>query len=139
MPLNLKIITPDRILLEQEVDEVSATAVDGEFAVLPNHEPLVSALALDVLRFKANNTEGAVAVLGGILEVSDNNVTVLSDAAELGTEIDEARARQAEARAQAEKTQRTDKLEVYVTEMALARAMARLKALNMAKRYKPGR
>jgi F-type H+-transporting ATPase subunit epsilon len=135
MPLSLKIITPERVLLEQEVDEVSATAVDGGFAVLPDHEPLVTALALDVLRFKAKGTEQVVAVLGGILEVNNNTVTVLSDAAELGTEIDETRARQAEAKAEAEKTQRTDKLELYVTEMALARAMTRLKALNIARRH----
>ncbi len=134
MPLNLKIITPERILLEKEVDEVSATAVDGSFAVLPDHEPLVTALALDVLRYKAKGTEEVVAVLGGVLEVNNNTVTVLSDAAELGSEIDEARARQAEARAEAEKTQRTDKLELYVTEMALARAMARLKAFHITKR-----
>lgn len=135
MPLNLKIITPERVLLEQEVDEVSASAVDGEFAILPDHEPLITALGLDVLRFKSKGTEEVVAILGGILEVNNNTVTVLSDAAERGSEIDEARARQAEARAEAEKTQRTDKLELFVTEMALARALARLKALNMSKHY----
>jgi F-type H+-transporting ATPase subunit epsilon len=136
MPLTLKIITPERVLLEQEVDEVSASAVDGAFAILPDHEPLVSALAMDVLKFKVKGTEEVVAVLGGILEVNNNIVTVLSDAAELGSEIDEARARQAEARAEAEKTQRSDKLEVYVTEMALARAMTRLKAINISRRHR---
>ena len=126
--LTLKIITPERVVLEQEVDEVSACAIDGGFSILPDHIPLVTALANDVFRYKSAGVESVAAVLGGILEVSNNKVTVLSNAAELATEIDEARAKQAKERADAEKTQRKDKLEVYVAEMALARAMARLKA-----------
>jgi F-type H+-transporting ATPase subunit epsilon len=132
--LTLTIITPEKIVLDQKVDEVSACAIDGEFAVLPDHIPLVSALANDVLIYKSGGIESVAAVLGGILEVSDNKVTVLSDAAELATEIDEARARQAKQRAEAEKTQRTDKLDVYVAEMAFSRAMARLKAADLYRR-----
>jgi F-type H+-transporting ATPase subunit epsilon len=129
--LMLKIITPERVVLEQAVDEVSACAVDGEFAVLPEHIPLVTALANDVLMYKSEGKESAAAVLGGILEVSNNTVTVLSNAAELATEIDEARATQAKERAEAEKSQRTDKLGVYLAEMALSRAFARLKATEL--------
>jgi F-type H+-transporting ATPase subunit epsilon len=131
-PLTLKIITPERIVLEQPVDEVSATAIDGQFAVLPGHIPLVTALANDVLSYKSGGTESIVAVLGGILEVSNNTVTILSDAAELASEIDEARARQAKERAEAEKSQKVDKLDVYTAEMSFSRAAARLKALKIA-------
>jgi len=130
----LKILTPERLVLEQQVDEVAACAIDGEFAVLPNHIPLVTALAFDILRYKAGGSEYIASVLGGILEVSNNTVTVLSDSAELATEIDEARARQAKERAEAEKTQRTDKLDIYVAEMAFSRAMARLKAADLSRR-----
>lgn len=132
--LKLRIVTPERVVLEQEVDEVAACAVDGEFAVLPNHIPLVTALAYDVLRYKSGGSESVAAVLGGILEVSDNTVTVLSDAAELAVEIDETRARQAKERAEAEKSQRTDKLDIYLSEMALIRAIARLKAADTSRR-----
>jgi len=134
--LNLRIITPERIVLEKKVDEVSARAIDGELTILPNHEPIVTALSIDVLQFKDQEQESVVAVIGGILEVDDNNVTILSDAAELDAEIDEARARQAKERAEAEKTQRTDKLDVYITEMAISRAVARLKAAELAKRHR---
>ncbi len=51
--LNLKIITPERIVLEREVEGVTAVAIDGEFSILPRHEPLVSALAIDVLLYRA--------------------------------------------------------------------------------------
>ena len=90
-------------------------------------EPIITPLGIDIVRFKHEGTESAAAVIGGLLEVTDNKVVVLTDAAELDIEIDEARANQAKERAQAEKTQRTDKIEVYVAEMAIARAVARIK------------
>jgi len=136
--LTLKIVTPERIVLEKQVDEVTARAVDGEFSVLPKHEPLVSALAVDVLRYKADGQDHFAAVIGGILEVNNSVVTVLSDMAELETEIDAVRAEKAKQRAQAEEMQRTDKLDVQLKEMALSRAMTRLKAVEQAGRRRRG-
>ncbi len=134
--LNLQIITPERIVLDQEVEQVSAHAIDGELTILPNHEPLITALTVDVVRYKTKGQEAAAAVIGGLLEVTNNRVRVLSDSAELDVEIDEARANQAKNRAEAEKTLRNDKLDVYVSEMAIARAVARLKAAELVKRRK---
>jgi F-type H+-transporting ATPase subunit epsilon len=132
--LHLQIITPERIVFDKEVDQVTATAIDGELTILPDHEPIITALDIDIIRFKNQGAESAAAVIGGLLDVTANRVTVLSDAAELDIEIDEARAHQAKERAEAEKIQRTDKLDVYVTEMAIARAVARLKAAELSKR-----
>jgi len=131
--LNLKIITPERVVLEQAVDEVSARAIDGELSILPNHQPLITALAIDVLRYKVQGVEQIAAVIGGLMEVGENQVTVLSDVAELDTEIDEARAHDAKAKAEAEKTQKTDKLDLYLSEMAMSRAVARLKAAELSR------
>jgi F-type H+-transporting ATPase subunit epsilon len=138
--LNLKIITPDRIVLDTQVDQVTATAIDGQLSILPRHEPLITALAIDVLHYKKENHEETVAVLGGLLEVGENVITVLSDTADIGSEIDVAQAAEAKSRAEAEKTQKTDKLEVYLTEMALSKAMARLKAaeISQRRRSRPG-
>lgn len=136
--LNLKIITPERIVFEAPVKQVTARAVDGELTILPDHEPLVTALAIDVVEFKGESSFDIAAVIGGVMEVQDNNVTIVSNVAELDTEIDEARAKQARDRYEAEKTQKTDKLEVQVAEMALSRAMARLKATELTKRRKSG-
>jgi F-type H+-transporting ATPase subunit epsilon len=132
--LNLQIITPERIVFDKQVEQVTATAIDGELTILPDHEPIITTLGIDIIRFKSQGTESAAAIIGGLLEVTDNRVTVLSDAAELDIEIDEARAHQAKERAEAEKIQRTDKIDVYVTEMAIARAVARLKASELSKR-----
>lgn len=132
--LTLKVITPERIVLDQEVDEVVVRAIDGELAVLPNHEPLLTALAIDVLRYKSGREEMTAAVMGGIMEVNNNEVTVLADLAELDTEVDEARAHQEKSRAEAEKTQKVDKLDLYLTEMAISKSIARLKAAEWSKR-----
>jgi F-type H+-transporting ATPase subunit epsilon len=131
--LTLKIITPERIVLDQEVEQVSARAIDGELAILPHHEPLLTALAVDVIRWKQGREEHTAAVIGGVMDVSKNEVTVLSDMAELDTEIDEARAHQRKERAEAEKIQKVDGLDVYRTEMAISKSIARLKAAELGK------
>ncbi len=136
--LKLRIVTPERVVLETDVEQVTATAVDGELSILPEHEPLVTALAIDILRYKTNKEDDFAAVMGGILEVKNNEVTVLSDVAELDTEVDVARAHQAKERAEAEKTTKTDKLDVYVTEMAISRAIARMKAVQLRERRRKG-
>lgn len=137
--LTLKIITPERVVLERSVDVVVARGTAGEFAIMPGHQPLVAALAIDVVRFSHNNEEQIAAVMGGILEVRNDEATVLSDVAELDQEIDAARASQAKDKYEAEKTQKTDKMDVYVTEMAIGRAMARLKAVEMGRQRRRGR
>ncbi len=131
--LTLRIVTPERIVLEQEVNEVVARAIDGELAILPHHQPLLTPLAIDIVRYKDDSGDATAAVIGGIMEVANNEVTILSDLAELDTEVDEARAHQRKGRAEAEKTQRVDKLDVYLAEMALAKSIARLKAAELAK------
>lgn len=130
-PLTLRIVTPERVVLEQQVDQVTATSVDGQLSILPDHEPLVTALAIDTLQYKYGKEEDIAAIMGGILEIKGNQVTVLSDAAELDTEIEVERAKVAKEKAEAEKLQKADKLDVYVAEMALSRAITRLKATEL--------
>jgi len=132
--LSLKIITPDRILLDKQVNYVVAQAIDGELCILPRHQPLLTALDIDVVRFATGKEEHTAAVMGGILEVSKNEVTILSDLAELDTEIDEAAAHQEKEKAQAAKIQKTDKLDLYLSEMSIARSVARIKATEISRR-----
>src|SRR5205814_3303355 len=116
--LILRIITPDRVVFEHGVSRVICRAIDGELAIMPNHQPLLTALATDVVRFTYDREEHSAAVMGGVMEGNNNEVTVLSDLAELDSEIDEAKAHQDKERAEAEKTQKVDKLDVYISEMA---------------------
>jgi len=140
--LSLKIITPERIVMDAKVDNVRARAIDGELTILPHHEPLITALAIDVLHYRLTEggTEHTAAVIGGLLEVGENEVTVLSDVAELDTEIDETRAHDDKAKAEAQKLQKTDdKLSVQLSEMAMSKAMARLKASEILRQRRSKR
>lgn len=132
--LTLKIITPDAVVLDAQVESVTATAIDGQLQILPHHIPLVTALAIDVLHWKTGGKEDTAAVLGGLMEVGENVVTVLSDTAELGHEIDEAKAHEEMEKAAAAKTTKLDKIDAYGTEMAVSRAMARVRAVQFVKR-----
>lgn len=133
--MTFKLVTPERIVFDAQVSQVVAKAIDGELSIMPGHEPLVTPLAFDVVRFVVNGEEEHAAVMGGVLEVRANEVTVLSDVAELDQEIDHARASAAKERLEAEKTQtRADKVDVYATEMAISRAITRLKAVELRNR-----
>lgn len=98
--IKFKIVTPERILVETEVDSVTLPTQMGEITVLPNHIPLVSSLAPGELRYKISGKENFLAVSGGFIEVRKNHeVVVLADTAEFGHEIDEKRADEARAKA----------------------------------------
>jgi F-type H+-transporting ATPase subunit epsilon len=99
--MKLKIVTPDRVLLEQEIDSVTVPTQTGEITILKNHIPLVSNLKPGELKFATGNDEQYFAVSGGFVEVRDTGeVIVLADTAEFGHEIDPDRAEKARQTAQ---------------------------------------
>ncbi|HEY9772877.1 MAG TPA: hypothetical protein V6C81_03600 [Planktothrix sp.] len=145
--LQLRIITPERVALDERVDEVSGRAIDGSFAVLPHHEPLITALAVDLLTYKKGGAEHSAALLGGLLEVGEDAsgndpgarvVTVLTDLVELDTEMDVAKAHAAKLQEEAKKTTKTDKLDAYVAEVALGKAMQLVKVAELSKHRRRG-
>ncbi len=98
--LKLKIVTPERILLETEVDSVSLPTELGEITVLPNHIPVVANLVPGEIKYKTGTEENFFAVSGGVIEVrKPNEIVVLSETAEFGHEIDDRRADEARQRA----------------------------------------
>ena len=90
--LRLRIVTPERQMLDEEVDEVTAPGTAGEFGVLPNHVPFLSSLQPGRLLYKQREETHTLAVGGGFAEVSDNIMTVLADSAEAVQEINVERA-----------------------------------------------
>jgi|UniRef100_A0A7C5PNC1 F-type H+-transporting ATPase subunit epsilon len=133
--MRLLILTPEGVVVDEEVTFVSAMGEEGSLGIMPRHAPLVTTLKVDVLEFvKENSDREVVAAIGGILEVKDNKILVLSDAAELAVEIDELRAKEAEKRARARLTMKTEEVDVKRAEAALARALARLKAIELLNR-----
>lgn len=93
--LRLRVVTPERLLLDEEVDEVTAPGTVGEFGVLPNHITFLSSLQPGRLAYKRGGQARLMAVSSGFAEVVDNVMTVLADSAEFADEIDVGRARRA--------------------------------------------
>src|SRR6185295_4212854 len=91
----LRIVTPERSLLDEEVEEVTAPGVAGEFGVLPDHITFLTVLAAGRLIYKVAGKRHVVAIFGGYAEVVDNVMTVLADGAEPVAEIDAASAERA--------------------------------------------
>jgi len=86
--LRLEIVTPEKKVVDAEVDSVTIPTASGEAGILPNHAPLISALKPGVLSFTSRGTTERIAIGGGFLEVSNDKVSVLADTAERSTEID---------------------------------------------------
>jgi F-type H+-transporting ATPase subunit epsilon len=98
--IRLRIVTPSRLVLDEEVDEVTAPGELGEFGVLPNHIAFLSTLVPGELSFKQGATKVTLAISGGYAEVLDNVMTVLASSAEFPDEIDIVRSQRAKAQAE---------------------------------------
>lgn len=89
----LRIVTPTRMLLDEEVREVTAPGTVGEFGVLPDHITFLTSLEAGTLSFRTDGRQERVAIRGGFAEVVDNVMTVLADDAIFAADIDPAAAR----------------------------------------------
>jgi F-type H+-transporting ATPase subunit epsilon len=121
--MQVELVSPERIIYSGEAIQVIARSMDGEIAFLAGHAPFIG--ALDIGRVKITTVDGdeiTAAVHGGFVEVSHDKVTVLSDVAELSTEIDVERARRAASAAE-ERLRGEQDVEV---ESALRRAQVRI-------------
>jgi len=128
--LNLKIITPEKVLLDEQVDAVYSRAVDGEFAILPGHISFMTALDIGVTKFVKDDKPEFVSTIGGIFQVVKNNIVVLSDSAELGSEIDVPRAKAAKERAEARLRTAAVDIDITRAQTALHKALARIEAAS---------
>jgi F-type H+-transporting ATPase subunit epsilon len=99
--LNIGVVSPEREIWSGEADMVIAKTVDGEIGIMPNHAPVLGVLVEGgVLRVKrADGDDIIAAVHGGFISVANNDVSVLAETAELGSEVDVAAARDALQRA----------------------------------------
>lgn len=98
--IKFKVVTPERMVYENEVEQVTLPTLDGQITVLPNHIPLMSILQPGELLLKKDGKEIPLAVSSGFVQVNKNEVVILADSAEHAEEIDEKRAEEARERAQ---------------------------------------
>lgn len=125
----LEIVTPEEILLKDEIQFMVAPGAEGELGIMKNHAPLVAALKIGVLRYKsASGTQKNMAVSGGFIEVIDDAARVLAETAEPGDSIDVIRAKAAKERAEKRLEVRSEEINHARAKMALQRAIARIKA-----------
>ena len=131
MPLTVEIVTVERVVrVERGVDVLIAPGSEGQLAILPKHAALMTTLDAGPLTFRRGAEESDFVVTGGFMEVRNDQVTVLADAAEAAEEIDSARAEAARARAEAARARAEDRLRRYreqnVRDIDLTRAQASL-------------
>ena len=137
--LQFEIVTAEGLLYSDEVDGIVAPGIDGELGVLPNHASLLTVLKPGELRILKGNEETDVVVTGGFLEVLDNKVTGLADAAERSEEIDIARAEEAIARAQERVASRTSDMDLARALASIRRGEARLQVARRQRIRRPNR
>ena len=129
--IKLRVVTPSRLVLEEEVDEVSAPGELGEFGVLPNHIAFLSTLVPGEMSYKQGAARHTLVIAGGYAEVLDNVMTVLAPAAEFAGEIDTARAQLAKERAEKRMGELNfEDPEFAQLEEAQRRALARLQVAS---------
>ena len=91
----LEVVTPERMLLSQDVDMVIAPGSEGEFGVLPGHCHFLSTLRIGELRYQIGDVWHFMSVLWGFAEVTPTKVTIMAEVAEKAGEIDVGRAQAA--------------------------------------------
>src|SRR4030095_6040143 len=99
-PLQLQIVSADRLLVNEQVDEVEIPGTEGYFGVLPGHTPLLSTLKVGELWYRQGSEKHYLAIAFGFVEVLPDRVTILAQIAERAQDIDASRAERAKQRAE---------------------------------------
>ncbi len=129
--IHFKVITHEKIVFDDYVDAIYSNGVDGEFGVLLDHIPFMTALNIGVTKVEKDGLNDFIATIGGIFQIKENQAVILTDEAIVGKDIDVARAKQAKERAEARlENKNNSNIDTIRAEIALAKALARLKASN---------
>ena len=129
----LEIVTPDRSMVREEVDEVQLPGSEGYFGVLPGHTPLLATMKEGELWYRVGSEKHYLAVAGGFVEVLPDRVTVLAQIAERADEIDVARAEAARKRAEERIARPEPDLDLARARVALAKELVRLQVASRAR------
>ena len=126
--IDLQILTPERMLVHAQVDEVQIPGINGYFGVLPGHTPLLAALKVGELWYRIGQQKTYVAIAYGFAEVLPDRVSILARLAEKAEEIDIERAQAAHKRA-SERLQQSD-TDFERAGVALAKSITRLQVAS---------
>jgi F-type H+-transporting ATPase subunit epsilon len=123
--IKLEIVTPNGLLLSEDIDEVTATGTEGEFGVLPGHVPFVTTLKIGMLTYKKGTDTRFVFVGSGFAEIMPDKVIILADSAEKSEDIDLERAKEAMKRAE-ERLKKAEEIDFARASSSLERAITRV-------------
>jgi len=131
--LTLEIVTPDRALVNEQVDEVQLPGSEGYFGVLPGHTPMLSSLQVGELWYRTGRETHYLAISFGFVEVLPDRVTVLAQVAEKAHEIDVARAEAAKKRAEERVARPQAAVDFERARVALMKSLIRLQVASRAR------
>ena len=131
--LTLEIVTPDRALVAEQVDEVEVPGAGGYFGVLPGHAPLLASLQVGELWYRKGQEKHYLAIAFGFVEVLPDKVTVLAQIAERAEDIDPRRAEQAKARAEERMAGRNPDIDFERARVAMMKSLIRLQVASRAR------
>ena len=131
--IQLLIVSADRALVNETVDEVEIPGFDGYFGVLPGHTPLLAVLQVGELWYRQGTEKHYVAIAFGFAEVQPDRVTILAQIAEKAEEIDLARAESAKKRAEERVVRLTVDMDAERARVALLKSLIRLQVATRAR------
>lgn len=128
--LALELVTPDRAVVHEAVDEVQLPGSEGALGVLPGHTPLLTTLRVGELWYRRGAEKTYLAVAFGYAEILPDRVTILAQVAERAEDIDIARARDAERRARTQLARSTVEIDFERARIALLKSLIRLQVAS---------
>jgi len=134
MNLSLSIITPEKVIYNDEVDEVVAPTVNGEIAIFPNHVNLLTQIIPGELILKKGSTQQYLAITGGFLEIQNNKINILAEYAVKAQDIETTRAMEAKKRAEKVMNEKSTDNEIKVAQAEMLKAILELKVATKHKR-----
>jgi F-type H+-transporting ATPase subunit epsilon len=136
VPIELEIVTPERLAFSGPVDSVSVPGSEGELGILPHHAPLLATLGVGELRYRSGGTEESFVIAGGFVQVRPDKVVVMAELADMASEIDVEKA--AEARKAAEQALESGYQEGAALSIARAALQTALLRERLARRHREG-
>ncbi len=124
--IELQIVTPDKLLVKEQVDEVEIPGTEGYFGVLPGHTPMLASLAVGEMWYRKGQEKTFLSLAYGFCEVLPDRVTILAQLAERAEDIDSARAEEARKRAEQRLAQAKGDVDYERARTALTKSLARL-------------
>ena len=130
MTLNLRVLSPNRVIWDSEVKEIILSTNSGQIGILPNHASLVAAVDIGVMKIRLNGQWSTMALMGGFAKIDNDGITILVNNAERDVDLNLKEAQETFQMAKADLTRAEGKRQAIEADVALKRARTRLEAIN---------